>query len=444
MNKKFYRLILAFLCVTSSLLMAVPFDNIVAVVDKEIILKSDLDEMLAAYKSQPMFENMNEEQQYGFLLEKMIDEKIMLAVAERDTNIEVTVAEVDAAMNNYLQQIMEQNGGEFQFEAILKQTRGMTLGEFKKQIREQIRQQRLKQKLQEKYLGQSDPTHLQVQKFYKEYKDSLPKLQNNFLLSHLEYSVNPNKELLQKAYKKCDSIIKLLDKGADFAQMAKSHSDDPSRAEGGDLGFVKRGTLDPDYEKYAFRLRPGAYTRVPVRTPFGFHIIKLTEQKDIEIRTSHILFRVQPTEQDTIDTYKYLDSLRQVILKEGGFKQIAFKLTEDKNTKPDSGSLGWFTEATLNNEYKAIVDTLEEGQITEPILIDGKFHLFKLDKKLSERELTLEDDWEQISMLAKNHLFSQRLDIFLEKWRQEVHVENLSNFYVKGDPLIFKSEEEKE
>jgi len=419
---------------------SIPFDKIIAIVDKEIILHSDLEEMMELYKNQPMFIEMDDNKKMGFILEKLIDEKIILTIAERDTTIELSKAEIDHSAKNYLQQLYDQNGGEFNFEDILYKSKGISLAEFKKTINEQMREQRLKQKLQEKYLGKMEPTALQVKKFYNEYKDSLPKLRDNYKISHLEYSIFPDKKLLKKAYDKCDSLIKLLDKGESFELLAKRHSDDPSGRDGGDLGFMKKGTLDNDYEKSAFTLKEGDYTSRPVHTALGYHVIKVTGKKDTEIKTSHILIRVLPTFNDTLKTYQYLDSLARVSKEKNNFSKLAGKLSEDKETRMSGGSMGWFTNISLESTYKDIVDTLVIGGVSEPMFIDGKYHLFRLDDKSDERGLTLEDDWNQISMLAKNKLLTEKLQGFLEKWKKEVNVQNLSSHYVSGDALIFKSE----
>jgi len=300
-------------------LFPMAFDKIVAIVDKEIILHSDLMEMKELYQNQPIFKDLNEEQKMGYILDKLINEKIMTTIAERDTSIELSDGELDHSTKNYLQQLYDQNGGELNFEEILEKSKGITLAEFKKQMREQMRQQRLKQKLQEKYMGRMEPTNLQVKKFYQQYKDSLPKLRDNYKISHIEYSINPDKVLLKNAYKKCDSLINLLDKGESFDLLAKRYSDDPSGKEGGDLGFMKKGTLDSDYEKFAFILQEGDHTIRPVRTSLGYHVIKVTSKKDTEIRTSHILIRVIPTYDDTVRTFKYLDSLGKLSIEKKQF-----------------------------------------------------------------------------------------------------------------------------
>jgi len=87
------------------------FDKIIAIVDKEIILHSDLEEMKELYQNQPVFQDMDDEKKLGFILEKLINEKIMLTIAQRDTTIELSEGELDHSSKNYLQQLYDQNGG---------------------------------------------------------------------------------------------------------------------------------------------------------------------------------------------------------------------------------------------------------------------------------------------------------------------------------------------
>jgi peptidyl-prolyl cis-trans isomerase SurA len=399
------------------------FDRIVALVDDEIILQSDLAEFESIYQDQPMFSSLSDEEKRKQLLDKLIDEKVMLVIANRDTSLKISEGEIEAGTKMHLGRIIEENGGEDRFETLLKQTNGMTLSEFREQIKRQVKEQILKQRLQEKYCGTLDPSGLQIKQFYQEYKDSLPVFKNNYKISHLELGVNANRALVKQAYKTCDSIIKLLDKGESFKTLAQALSDDPSGTEGGDLGFTKRGVLDPDYEKVAFRLNTGEYTSIPVRTQFGFHIIKMTAKRDVEIRTSHILIRVVPTREDTLHTIALLDSIRSTAKEKGNFSELVKIFSEDKKTKDKGGNLGWFTQNTLNTEYREIVDSLSAGQISVPLFINGKYHLFRLDEYRDERKLSLEDDWNQINVIAKNYLLNKKLSGFLKKWRKEVHID---------------------
>jgi peptidyl-prolyl cis-trans isomerase C len=94
---------------------------------------------------------------------------------------------------------------------------------------------------------------------------------------------NPPKEevsarhILVEKEDEAKAIIKDLDKGADFAELAKKHSKDPGAQNGGDLGFFSKGEMVPEFSEAAFKLKKGEYTKTPVKTQFGYHIIKVED-----------------------------------------------------------------------------------------------------------------------------------------------------------------------
>ncbi len=404
-----------------------PFDRIVAIVDDQIVLLSDVEEFEAMYQSQLPPNQQGGVSSKEIILEKLIDEKVMLSIAKRDTELVISEKELEMAAEQRYASIVEQNGGESRLEMGLQQSTGMTLSEFKESIQSQTEEQLYKQKLMQNYVGQPTASNLQIKEFYKQYKDSLPVLNDNISVSHIEMSIKPSTKILSKAYKKADSLIQLLEKGHKFEALAKVFSDDPTGADGGDLGYTKRGLLDSDYERAAFRLKVGEYTTQPVRTKFGFHIIMLTAKRDVEIKTSHILIRTIPTRQDTVRTLALLDSLRKAAMKHNNFGDIALKYSEDKKTNKKNGLLGWYQHERLTDDYKAILDTLDEGQISAPSKINDRFHLFKVNKKLKVRNLSLEDDWLQISELAKNFNQGEKMKKLLKGWRKKVYIENRFN-----------------
>ncbi len=413
------------LLISISLGWTAPLDKIIAVVGDEIILQSEINEMIAAYQQQGRsFQSASPEEVQKMLLKNLIDEKVMITIANRDTTIILTDEEVERTVKDQVSRMSTQNGGETQFEALLKEHMGMDLQGYKEAMRSQMRTNLLTQKLRYKYIGNTEATGLEVKEFYKKYKDSIPPLNNNFKISHFEYGIKANRENDKKAYRLCDSLIRLLNDGSKFEDLAKAYSDDPTGSEGGDLGFNKRGTLDPVYERVAFRLGSEQYSRKPVRSHFGYHIIKVTERKDIEVRTSHILIMVTPTAEDTSKTIATLDSLKKEALKKHNFSEIAKKLSEDKATRKEGGDLGWFTLESIDPAYKEIVEGLAQGEISSPTLIDGKYHLLYVEKKLDQRKITLEEDYNRIASIAKNQLISKKLEKHLARWKKEVHIEN--------------------
>jgi peptidyl-prolyl cis-trans isomerase SurA len=402
-----------------------PIDGVVAQIDDQIVLLSELEELrMVSAQQQPGLQNAPADQQRKEILERLIDDKVVLVKAKQDTTIKVSERDIAPRVEEAIGRYVDQQGGEKKFETLLKQTNGMSLAQFRARLTQQYLEQSYRQKLQYKYVGEHEPSNQQVREFYERYKDSLPMQQNGMRLSHIQIKIKPSPALEKAAYLKADTLLKRLDKGESFAELAKAKSEDFSAKDGGDLGYTKRGTLDPDFERAAFSLDAGDYTKLPVRTRFGYHIIKVTGKKDNEIRCSHILVRLTPESSDSARALKYMDSLRTAALQKGNFAALATQLSEDKKTKDHGGSLGWFTKDKLDPRYLQAVDSLQVGGISAPVAIGDSYHLFRLDGMAPERKMTLDEDWTEISLFAHNWYMNQKLSGFVKKWRETVHIEN--------------------
>ena len=417
-----------------------PFDGVVAVVDDQIILLSELEELrMAMAEQQPGMAGLPADVQRRQLLEKLIDDKVVLVKAKQDTTIKVTDKDVAPRVDEAINRYVDQQGGEKKFETLLKQTNGMTLSQFRSRLTQQYLDGAYRQRLTAKYVGDQEPSNSQVHEFYAMYKDSLPMQQNSLRLSHIQVKIKPGADQEKAGWQKADSLIKRLDKGESFADLAKKYSEDYSGKDGGDIGYTKRGTLDADYERAAFALDAGDYTKAPVRSRYGYHVIRVTGKKDNEIRTSHILVKLVPRPEDSVRTRTWLDSLRKADLKaEGAAASAAFaaqarKFSEDKKTRDLGGNLGWFTKDEIDPRYLAAVDTLPEGGISAPVAIGDSYHIFRLDGRAPQRKLNLQEDFTAISQIARNYFLGQKLGGYVKKWRETVHVEDrLSQF--KGLP----------
>ena len=402
-----------------------PFDGVVAQVDDQVIMLSELEELrMVSAEQQPGMNQVPVDIQRRDILNRLIDDKVVLVKAKQDTTIKVSERDIAPRVEDAISRYVEQQGGEKKFETLLKQTNGMSLAQFRARLSQQYLDQSYRQKLQFKYVGDHEPSNQQIREFYERYKDSLPLQQNSLRLSHIQIKVKPGAALEKTAFLKADSLIKRLDKGELFVDLAKKYSDDYSGKEGGDIGYTKRGTLDPDYERAAFSLDAGDYTKAPVRSRFGYHIIKVTGKKDNEIRTSHILLRLVPESADSARTAALVDSLRAVSVKDKNFASLATRFSEDKKTKDHGGNLGWFTRDKLDPRYLQAVDSLKEGGVSGPVIIGDSYHIFRLDGQAPERKMTVDEDWAEVSQIARNYFLNQKLSTFVKKWRETVHIEN--------------------
>lgn len=409
-----------------------PVDGIVAQVDEQIILLSEIEEMRQILAMQnPSFRRQPTTAQRREVLDRIIEEKVVVAKAKQDTTIRIFDKDLQPRVEETYQQYVKQSGGEKALELALKQTTGMSPVQFKTRLLEQMRDQAFRQRLQMKYVGDQDPSNQQVRAFFAKYQDSLPTQRNGIKLSHIQIRIRAGRVLDSMAHAKAAEVITRLDKGERFDSLAKIYSDDPSGKDGGDIGYTRKGTLDPDYERAAFNLDAGDYSPRPVHTRHGWHVIKVTGKKDNEVRTSHILIRLIPSPEDTVATQKRADSLRTVLLADtskakasAAFAVMAKALSDDRQTRELGGSLGWFSRDQIDESYKAAVDTLPEGGITDPLLIGDSYSLFRVENRADERRVTLEEDFAQVAMLAKNWEAGQKLSAFVTKWREGILVED--------------------
>jgi peptidyl-prolyl cis-trans isomerase SurA len=411
-----------------------PVDGIAAEVNGAPILFSDVEELRFAMQQQrPGFSGLPASAQRIEALNRLVDDKVVLEKARQDTLLRLSDRDVDVRVADMYARVAQQQGGERQLESALKQATGMSLGQFKTRMAEQVRENMLRQRLQMKYVGDPQPSQFQVREFYDRYRDSLPVQHDVARLSHLQWRVKAGAALEKDAQDKALALVARLDKGESFADLARLHSDDFSGRDGGDLGYTKRGTLDPDYERAAFALDAGDYTRRPVRTRFGYHLIRATGKRDNEARTSHILIRVTPSAADTVRARDWLDSLGRTLKTAEAFRAAARAYSDDRKTRDLGGDLGWFSRDSLAGAYKAVADTVPDGNVSSPVLIGDSWHLFRVDHKVDERRLSLEEDYALIAQYTREWLIGERLSALIKTWREQMHIGNRLAQFVGPD-----------
>ncbi len=397
------------------------YDKIAAVVDGNVILESDIMEALYQYSNMPGFGTLDGDSLKAKVLDKLIDEKIILAKARLDTML-VSQEEMNELVDNHIAKLSVNFPNKEQLAQRIKSETGMTMSKFREYVGAQLEQQAILNKVRGKYIGRIAPTPKDVQVFYTENKEKLPKQYNCVKLRKLKLDIQPGFKRLDSVRTLADSLITELDKGVPFDSLADDFSQDYSTGVGGDLGFFKKGAHDPDFERYAFRLQVGRYTAAPVKTKKGFHVIKLLQRQDNEIQAAHIFLAVAPDSKDTLNVKQKLDSLNEVALKEKNYATLAQQFSDDIATQKNGGLLGWFEKANVPPEIVSHVANLKENDISVPFIIEDSWNSILVEKTLPVRDLTLEDDWTQLEMMALNALSQEKLEGYLKKWRGLVYV----------------------
>lgn len=398
-------------------------ESIAAIVDGKPIMRSEVMGNLYQFKNTPEAKSMSESEQMKFVLDQLIDEKVLLSRISRDS-IVVSDEEVDQRVSMHLNNLAaSQNTDLATLEKAIRMQLGISMAQYRDQLSKQIRDHIYVARIRQIHVGPMAPTKKEVVAFYTEYKDSLPLQYNCISVSHLQLNIEPSQSILDSVKKEAMRLIDSLDRGMNWEILAKRYSQDESAGKGGDIGFARKGTLDPDYERIMEKLGNGKYADNPVKTPLGYHIIKVLGRKEDGIRSAHILLRTIPSSQDSSKIMNQIQTIREEIKTKEAFAEKARQFSQDKETSFKGGDLGWFQRTEFDSNYVQTISRLSVGEISEPVLIENAYHLFRLDDERQERSLTLEEDYPKIEALAANQMETKKLESLVKKWRQEVHIE---------------------
>ncbi len=409
------RLTGALCCLTAFPVSAQTLDRVVAIVENDVILESELNAQVQLLvinnKLDPNTPGLQQQ-----VLESMINEKLIIAKAIEDS-VTVTDEEVQQQLDAIIQQRIQQFGSEQRLEEVY----GMPISRIRREFRDEMRRNLLAQKLQQQRFGTTQIGRLDVEQFYNTYRDSLPRVPEEVELAHIYVKPKPSLQAKAAARQKIQALLDSLKAGADFAALAKKYSEDPgSASQGGDLGFVRRGMFVKEFETAAFGLAENQLSGI-VETDFGYHIIQLLERRGDAVHARHILVRVEQSKSADDEAIALLDSLRTRALKGESFAELAKKYSERKETSLIGGELGTFEMDQLDKDTRAGIDTLKPGDISAPVrLVEGNsygYHIILLKKRTPAHAMTLEGDYRRIESLALNYKRTKDYQRWLEELR---------------------------
>ena len=424
MRRLVQRLFLAFvwLLVASSLSPGQILDRIVAVVNDDVVLESELNAQVQFFvfnnRVDPKTPKLKEQ-----VLQSMINEKLIVAKAIEDS-ITVNDQEVQQRLDAVIQQRVQQVGTE----ARLEELYGMPLSRIKRESRDEMRNNLLAEKLQQQRFAGVKITRREVEEFLDTYKDSLGQIQEEVELAHIAIKLKPGKDAKAMAQAKAQSLLDSLKAGVDFGELARRHSDDAgSAASGGDLGWVRRGQFVKEFEAAVFALSEGEVSGI-VETDFGLHIIELLERRGDAVHPRHILIRIERTQADRDSVIALLNTLRSRAIAGESFEALAKQYSDDKETAIIGGSLGTTELKNVDESFYSTIVNLKQGEISEPARLsvrgfDG-YHIVLMKKRVPEHRPTLDGDYQRIEAIAMNYKQSNEYAVWLEDLKKNIYWES--------------------
>lgn len=411
-------------------------DKVVATIGGEIILLSEVQEQLSFAKQQQPDLPANYQ---CISLQNLIVQKLLVNQAKLDS-IAVKDEEVENQLGARIDRLMLYFN---QDQKALEDYYGLSIDQIKEQTRTEMRNQLLAERMQGQITENASVTPAEVQTFFKNIpKDSLPYFNAEVEVREIIYKPKVNAEQKGIARQRITEIRQRLSDGEDFAALAKKYSDDPSSgANGGDLGWQKRGTFVPEFEAVVYNLEKGQISPI-VETEFGFHVIQLIERRGNLVHARHILIKPEITDADLATAEAKLDTIRNLLKMNNLTFTDAVKKFGDKNTasynndgrvaNPRSGNT-FFEVADLDTDVYFAIEGLQPGQVTEPIPFrapDGtrEFKLVLLQSRSKPHRADLKQDYSKIQTAA----LEQKKAEFTERWV----LEKLHSTYLAVDPMF--------
>ncbi len=401
-------------------------DGVAAVVGDEVVLQSEVDEQVYMVLQQQQIarpDSMAVQQLRKEVLDKLIDDRLIVAEAHKQ-NLAVSDAEVQKSVDDALADTKKRLGTQAAFEAELK-NEGMTEDALRARYKDEVSRQLLANQLLRKALPKVEVTPADAEKYFTEHPNDFPKRPPAIHAQVIFIPVEPDSLEKMEVRKKAVETLARIKKGESFSRLAQSLSEDPgTQQSGGDLGWFKKGTLDSTFEEAAFKLPVGAVSGI-VQTPFGYHLIKVEEADKVkgEIHARHILFRLAPSEADAARAHKKIVDIRAQAMKGVDFGTLARRYSRYAGPASPDGDLGELPMTVFSNDFRAALDTLETGQISDPLSNAQGYHLFKVVDRSAERPYQLAEIKDDLPEMVKQAKLKTQYDSYVADLRKKAHIE---------------------
>lgn len=415
-------------------------DAIAAMVNDEPVLASDVEEQLFLFlqRAQAQPDSSQVDTLRRQVLDQLIDEKLVLAEAKKQ-NITVSPAEVQKQVDAAIADAKQKYGGDDGFKEQLARE-NTTEARLRERYKGDLEKQLVEQQVVKKMFPKKTVTQAEAEAYFLAHKDKFPKVPPQLHLQVIQIVPSPDSAALKAGKARIDSVRKRIMMGDKFAKIAADVSDDPNTAKsGGDLGFFRRGQMEPVIEDAAFGLGNGKVSQ-PIRSPYGWHLIETIERDTVrgpdgkdsldakgrpldEVHARHILVKVTPTDDDVQRAGNLAQSVRDQAVKGADFTALVKKYSTYRGPSGPDGDVGFLSLGTLQPGIRAGLDTLKVGKISQVLPNSQGFNIFKVLEKKPERDYELAEIKEELPDAVAEAQFRDKYDAWLKTLRSKAQIE---------------------
>ena len=416
-----------------------PLDGIAAVVNNDIVLQSDVEEQLYLFvmRNQMRPDSMMLDTLRRQILDEMINEKVIYAEAVRQ-GLTASDAEVTREVEKALRDAKQRLGEDGFREQLAREN--LTEEQLRARYRDEARRQQLAQRLVQKSVPQRPVPMAEAEAYFRAHPDKFPLAPGQLRVSVIQIPVSADSAADAAGRARILDIQRRLAAGEKFAKLAAELSDDTGSARaGGDLGFFVRGSMEPALEQAAFG-QPLGRVGEPIRTPYGWHLLEAIERDTLqtaagrdsldedgqaipEAHARHILVRVPTTEADRERARALAARVRAELVNGMDFGTMVRRYSKYPGPAGPDGDIGFISLGTLMPAIRAGLDSLEVGQVSEPLENQAGFNIYRVHERKPERPFELDEIREQLPEYVAQLRFKDRYEEWVKGLRAKAVVE---------------------
>ena len=412
-------------------------EEIVWVVGDEAIFKSEVED---ARRDMLLNNTRIDGDPYCFIPEQIAVNKLFLHQAKLDS-IAIPDANVNRMVDYYLNETIERAGSVDKLEEYY----GKKVRDIREDIKTQLQESELVKEVQNKLIGEITLAPSEIRKFFNDIpKDSLPFIPTAVEVQIITLEPNiPLKEIDDVKARLRDYTNRINSGETDFATLALLYSEDGAAPKGGELGFMGRAMLAPEFANVAFTLNDPVKVSNIVETEFGYHIIQLIERRGDQGNFRHILLKPKIPQEELDKAISRLDSIQNALIEDKlNFDEAATYISADKDTRNNKGIMvnvnnesnyfgtPRFELNELNQDIARKVGEMKKGEVSEPFIMRNSKDkqvaaIVKLSNRFEGHKANMNNDYQIIKMMAEGKKRQEMLD----KWVKN----KIKTTYVKID-----------
>jgi peptidyl-prolyl cis-trans isomerase SurA len=402
-------------------------DRILAIVDEEAILQSDLDREVELFRLNQEYQgetvSPDTPELRREMLDRLIESKLIIAAAKA-ADMTVDDEAIGRSVEQRIGQYVERFGSREAFERELVRS-GTTLSDFRERMRNQLRDDQYMRLVVGKFIRPDiEVMENEVKDYYLANLGEMPAEPDSVTIADIMVTVQPSAERRQEIQDVVAAARSALDAGRPFADVAAEFSRGPNARRGGVVGIVAPGDLfDPALDRAVFALAPGEISE-PVVSSRGVHLLRVDSVQDDGRRAiSQIFLPVEVTQADVERARGVIMAARLRVMAGESYADVAADVSSDQASASRGGLLGTFALSDLSEQFQSVLADAEAGTITEPVLTNAGWYVFELRERRPGHMYTYDELKDQLRMVVESEKIEAAMAAYVAGLRERFFVD---------------------